>query len=160
LEERTDGFVGHRILLIDENRDVATLIEKFLLRKGFAVTAYIDPRLAIAHFSSDQAYDLVLSDIRMPELDGFGVVRRIKKINPKMKVLLMTSSYEREWHQSLEESGADGIIEKPPRLAFIVDEVEQFIIAADNDAAGVVKIASGSSNLITGARLRCKCRCP
>jgi CheY-like chemotaxis protein len=125
-------------LLIDDNRDVAALVEKFFLRKGFAVTAYTDPGLAIAHSTSDQAYDLVLSDIRMPELDGFGVARRIKKINPKMKVLLMTSFYEREWHQSLEESGADGVIEKHLRLASIVGEVEQFIIDADN-AAKVVK---------------------
>jgi CheY-like chemotaxis protein len=139
LEQRTNDFVEHRILLIDDNRDAATLIEKFLLRRGFAVTAYTDPTLAIAHFSSDQAYDLVLSDIRMPELDGFEVARRIKKINPKAKILLMTSFYGHELHRTLEESGADGIIEKPLRLASVVDEVEQFIFAAEKDAARTVK---------------------
>ena len=126
-------------MLIDDNRDAATLIERFLFRKGFAVTAYTDPALALAHFSSDQAYDLVLSDVKMPVLDGFEVASRIKKINPKVKVLLMTSFYENEWQRTFKKSGADGIIEKPLRLASVVDEVEQFLIAANEDAVKVTR---------------------
>lgn len=128
-------FSEARVLLIDSNRDVATLTEKFLLRKGFMVTAYTDPMLALAHFSADHEYSLVLIEANMSDMDGFDVASRIKKIDPKSKVLLMTSSILEHMSESQKESKVDGLIEKPVRLSSIADHVEEFLRSFENGKA-------------------------
>ena len=129
----TNSMSEKRILVIDDNRDTATIIEKVLLHKGFSVSAYTDPTLAVAHYSTDNDYELVLVDTEMPVLSGYQVSRRIKKINPNSKVLLMKSHYEHESDESLSWSEADGIIEKPVRLVRMADIIEDFIRSSSND---------------------------
>jgi CheY-like chemotaxis protein len=124
MSEGTGACIERRILVIDDERDIATIIEKYLSRKGFVVTAYVDPELALAHFSIEQQeYDLVLCDINMPKLNGFAVAHRIKKRNPKTKVVLMTAMLQDEWRREKIPDDIDAIIDKPVRLSSLAEQV-------------------------------------
>lgn len=120
-----------QILLVDDDRDAATLIERFLLRRGFFVTAFTDPSLALAHLSSNRYYNLLLTDVRMPKINGFEVARIAKSINPQIQVLLITSSPIEYFNAELKKSKADGIIEKPTKLSSVPDMILKFVLASE-----------------------------
>ena len=75
-----------RILVVDDEVDVAYTMKKVLEESGlFEVDSFTDPELALSTFSPKR-YDLVISDIRMPKIDGFELYKRIKIIDDKVKV--------------------------------------------------------------------------
>ena len=72
--------------------------------------------LALEHFRiNHKDYSLIISDIRMPVMNGFEFVRKARKINPKVKILLMTAFEinDKEFAQALPKPKIDGLIRKP-----------------------------------------------
>jgi DNA-binding response OmpR family regulator len=65
------------ILIIDDEQDIAMILQMTLEQYGFKTNIYVDPALAQEEFRSDQ-YDLVILDIKMPEVDGFHLYKKIK----------------------------------------------------------------------------------
>jgi DNA-binding NtrC family response regulator len=82
-----------KIMVVDDDFDIATLVKITLQKDGFKnVFAFTKPSLALEHFKINyKDYCLVISDIRMPEMNGFEFARSIIRIEPKIKVLLMTA---------------------------------------------------------------------
>ena len=79
-----------RILLIDDERDIVDVIKKGLERKGFEVTGYTDPVEAIRQFKPFH-YEVVITDIRMPFLNGFELYRSIRKLDDTVKIFFLTA---------------------------------------------------------------------
>ena len=81
------------ILVLDDDFDLANLVKQILQEDNFNnVFAFTDPLLALEHFRIKQKdYSLIISDIRMPTMNGFEFVREARKINPEVKILLMTA---------------------------------------------------------------------
>jgi DNA-binding response OmpR family regulator len=81
------------ILVLDDDFDLANLVKQILQKDNFKnVFAFTDPLLALEHFRiNHKDYSLIISDIRMPTMNGFEFVREARKINPKVKILLMTA---------------------------------------------------------------------
>jgi DNA-binding NtrC family response regulator len=104
------------ILAIDDEYDIVNLIQESLQRHRFNVCTFTEPSAALEHFiSHSKDYDIVISDIRMPGMNGYELVRKVKESNPKVKVMLM-SAFEindREFHNMLPDIKVDGILQKP-----------------------------------------------
>ena len=81
----------NRILLVDDESDVCLVLEKILGENGFVVDSYKNPTLALEKFKA-QSYDLVVLDIKMPELDGFALYREIKRLEKNVKVCFLTAA--------------------------------------------------------------------
>ncbi|MFL6396126.1 MAG: response regulator [Nitrososphaeraceae archaeon] len=80
------------ILVLDDEFDIINPIKHSLQRIGLHVYAFTDPNLALEHFRINcKDYILVVSGIRMPGMNGFEFVRRVREINPAIKVLLMSA---------------------------------------------------------------------
>jgi len=75
---------------VDDEPDVCFVLETVLDENGFVVDSYQDPLLALKRFKA-HVYDLVILDIRMPELNGFGLYREIKRLDKKVKVCFLTA---------------------------------------------------------------------
>ena len=83
--------MSQTILIVDDEEDNALTRKKALIHNGFEkVEAYNDPLLALRHFTAD-LYDLLILDIVMPQIDGFALYEKMKKIDNKVKVCFITA---------------------------------------------------------------------
>ena len=97
---------------------------------GYDVFGFTDPLLASEHFRINHStYSLVLSDLRMPVMNGFEFVRQVKKMNPKIKVLLMTA-FEinaMEFARVLPKLKIDGFIQKPISVRKLNGIIDKYV---------------------------------
>ena len=81
-------------MVVDDERDILSIVKRGLESKNrFQVETFIDAESALESLkeNSDNYYDLVLTDIRMPKINGFELYRRIKESNPHMKIVFITA---------------------------------------------------------------------
>src|SRR5919198_2111803 len=100
---------NNRILLVDDEPDISLLFKTVLKDEGFEVDSFEDPQLALSNFKPD-LYDLVVLDIKMPDMNGFQLYQEIKKIDSKLKVCFLTASemfYEEYNRRKQEDIAAD-----------------------------------------------------
>lgn len=64
-----------RILIVDDEQDIISVFKMVLEMNDFEVDAYNDPLLALSNFKQN-AYDLIILDIRMPDMDGFELFKK------------------------------------------------------------------------------------
>jgi len=100
------------VLVVDDEPGIAMLCKRVLSRAGFAVTTFTDPRAAV-EFATVNPLDLLLVDIRMPEVDGFEVISRVQRLQPDPAVLVMTGYGTVETAIRALHQGVDGLILKP-----------------------------------------------
>ncbi len=100
------------ILVVDDEPGIALLCKRLLMRAGYEVETYTDPRQAVAYLGQ-QAIDLLLVDIRMPEVDGFEVIQHAQRLQPDAAVLIMTGHGTVETAIRALRQGVDGLLLKP-----------------------------------------------
>jgi DNA-binding NtrC family response regulator len=121
-------LVNDLILIVDDDYDIASLIRIGLEKVGFSVSSFTDPLLAFEEFSKKQSdYELVISDVRMPSMNGYEFVKQVKKINPKVKVILMTAFEieDKEFHKILPSILIDGFLQKPFSMSKLNDILKE-----------------------------------
>lgn len=69
------------ILLVEDNKEVASMLREFLMRENYEVTIKYDGEQAIDCLKAGETFDLIITDLIMPENDGFDVLFFIKKHN-------------------------------------------------------------------------------
>jgi DNA-binding NtrC family response regulator len=79
-------------LVIDDNIDIANIVKISLEIDGFNVDVFNDPFLALKHFKRNlKKFAVIISDIRMPGMNGPELVAKIKDLEPEVKVIFMTA---------------------------------------------------------------------
>ena len=107
-----------KILLIEDDISFCKLLEKFLIKKAYDVTVAFsaeEARLAM----KKESFDLILTDLRLPDSDGIGLMSEIKTSNPEIPVILMTGYSDVNTAVKAIKNGAADYISKP----FNPDEV-------------------------------------
>jgi signal transduction histidine kinase len=80
-----------RILVVDDQAEIRSLVEHILTRAGFSVVLAAGGDEAMRIFSGDRDFDLVLSDVMMPDdVDGVSLARRLRALDPSVRLLLMS----------------------------------------------------------------------
>jgi CheY-like chemotaxis protein len=113
------------VLLVDDDEDNLALFNEVLNNLGFVVDAYSDPIRALREFKANR-YDLLVLDYFMP-LDGLELFRRMRKIDPSPKLMLLTASQERLRTNDIEEQLQFRIIIKPVTISKFVQEISQIL---------------------------------
>jgi DNA-binding response OmpR family regulator len=80
-----------RILIIDDEPDVILVLKQVLEANGFEADSYEDPRLSLKNFRANM-FDLLLLDIKMPDINGMDLYQEMRKIDDKVKVCFLTAS--------------------------------------------------------------------
>lgn len=113
------------VLLIDDDRAVLSMISDALHHHGMSVHSYSEGRQAIEQLEDPNAppFDLVLSDINMEGMDGFDVIHRVKSINPRLPVVLMTGEASLDYAIRAMRMGAANLFQKPITLRELVNNV-------------------------------------
>ena len=105
-----------RILVVDDEPDINLLFKMILEENNeFMVHSFTDPLLALKNFKSN-LYDLILVDIKMPEMDGLDFYREIRKIDKNVRLCFVTASekyYEPFRKEIYDILGENCFIQKP-----------------------------------------------
>jgi DNA-binding NtrC family response regulator len=116
------------IMIVDDEIDIATFMKLSLTKCGFDVDSFTDPFVALEHFQlNSEDYTIILSDIRMPGMNGFEFVQKIREVKPKIKVLLMTAFdiNTAVFSEELLATKVNGFIQKPISLKILNSEIKK-----------------------------------
>jgi DNA-binding NtrC family response regulator len=128
-----------KLLIVDDDSDIVQVLKMGLLQNGFSVEAFTNPQEALQSFKSDaESYCLVLSDIRMPGISGIQLSKKIKEVNPNVKVVLMTAFEIRdnEFSKVFPSTQVDGFVQKPIGIKDLTDKILRLIGDTKNRKKG------------------------
>ena len=119
------------ILIVEDEIELASLYREFVNDLGYDVDSFTDPFLALEHFKySSKEYSLVLTDLRMPAMSGIELALKVREINDRMKIFLMTAFDVTDIENQIQYKLAriDRIIQKPIKLSILKDILNQNLI--------------------------------
>ncbi len=117
------------ILLVDDEKDTLRLVQKYFEKKGARVSTYSNPLSALQDFiknNKDNAnyYDLIISDIRIPQMNGIELASIIRKMNKDIPIILMTAYEVIDIDPSiLKFLNIEDIITKPIKLKDLIEKI-------------------------------------
>ena len=107
------------VSVVDDDVGTATFFHEALRQniEGISVFSFTDPVEAFEHFiENKETYALVISDLRMPGLNGLELLKKVKTSNPKVRTILMSAynfEEEEKFQKYMEEAVINSTIEKP-----------------------------------------------
>lgn len=113
-----------RVLVVDDEELVRSMLVRYLERKGYQVQEAGDGKKALDLFR-EHNFDLVLSDVRMPGLDGIQLLKALKEINPRVPVVLISGYGEVETVVAALKYGAENFLGKPLKMESLGKVVDQ-----------------------------------
>ena len=117
-----------KILLVDNEVDITYALSNALENYGFNIDSFNDPIIALNCHKSN-FYDLIILDIKMPNMDGFELYNKIKEIDPKVKICFLTASelfyeeYRKKRYVLGEKLGEEYFIQKPIKTDDLVQKI-------------------------------------
>jgi DNA-binding response OmpR family regulator len=120
---------GKSILIVDDDEDLINLYETFLKYDGYKVDAFTDPMDALSSFKKD-VYDLVLLDLKMPEMNGIELSQELQNIDPKLFFRFITAA-NKEYIENLKTdnpSVEENVIYKPLWLNEIGTTIHSLLV--------------------------------
>ena len=118
------------IMLIDDDSDILMTFRGYLEHEGFDVETYSDPEIALEHFSNTQApnYDLIITDIRMPNMNGLNIYYKFKSIDPNVRILFISAlDIVEEITSIMADVRLDQFISKPIERKNFIKIVKKFL---------------------------------
>lgn len=123
--------VNRNILVIDDNLTVCLMLKSWLVKRAFSVeTASNVPEAK--QKVKEQPFDLILSDIRMPDADGFSFLTWVKKYDSDILVIMMTGYADIETAVESMKSGAVDYISKPIEPEQLFKKIDEAFIRQEN----------------------------
>jgi CheY-like chemotaxis protein len=123
-----------KILVVDDEPDNASIFTMCLEDAGYKVDAFTDPLSALSALKEDKRtkYDLLILDIKMPDMNGFKLYEQMKKIDNKVKVCFLTAygeGYTEEFKRMFPSSSLGvSFIRKPIRVDDLVKKVKEMVM--------------------------------
>ncbi len=115
-----------RILVVDDEEALRTVLSNELASAGYEVNTAADGDEAIATVQNKK-FDLVLLDIKMPKVDGFEVLKFIKKSSPALKVIMLTGFADLKNAIESKKHGAEDFVSKPYDLVDLLTTIERVL---------------------------------
>jgi len=116
--------MGEKVLLVDDEKDFIEALGERMENRGMNVSTTTSAKDAIKRVE-EEAYDAIVLDLQMPEMDGIEALKAIKKINPDMQVILLTGYATVEKGIEAMKLGAMDLIEKPADIETIAEKIKK-----------------------------------
>ena len=123
-----------RILVVDNDADIRALLSELLSEEGYEVTTASGGRQAISILDQDR-FDLIITDIMMPEVNGMEVLLAARQIDPECPVIMITGYPSAETIERLTTLGASDYITKPFSADMIKQTVRKFLELKNSNRA-------------------------
>ncbi|MBI3004548.1 MAG: response regulator [Ignavibacteriales bacterium] len=121
--------VKNKILVVDDEDALRTVLSAELEGEGYQVGTAADGQEAI-NILGKSAFDLILLDIKMPNVDGFEVLKFVKEKHPKTKVIMLTGFADLKNAIESKKLGAEDFVSKPYDLVDLLTTVERVLTTA------------------------------
>ena len=119
------------VLVIDDERDMCTLIERVLCKKGLGVKSSTNPMDAVELIKSEN-FILLIVDLRMPEMDGIEFIKRARQAGFRNKCIVITAYPSIDALKEAGKQGVSDILIKPLNILELEDAVARAINISEN----------------------------
>jgi len=115
-----------RVLVVDDESYVRDLLSRVLARRGHDVDVAADGESAL-EMMAENSYDLVLTDVVMPGIGGFDLLRRVKATYPNVTVIVLTGYARKQSISDFLLYGADEYLSKPFQVQALLESVDRVV---------------------------------
>ena len=115
-----------KILVIDDEQSIRNLLDTILRRKGYDVVLADSGRKGLEIFRREHP-DVIVLDLKMPEMDGLTVLRQIHSLDPKKPVIILTGAGTAEAEQQVRALGVTEYVEKEFSLHLLGDSLKRLL---------------------------------
>jgi DNA-binding NtrC family response regulator len=118
------------IILLDDEPDIVSVFGKVLQLSGYEANGFTDPWKALEFFAKNRdKCSLVITDLRMPHMNGIDFAAKVRKINPDVKLLLMTAFETASYDEQIAQLKFSTILRKPIMPTNLKATVEKTLAA-------------------------------
>jgi CheY-like chemotaxis protein len=119
---------GWRVLVAEDDGLFADAVDTFLKQAGFNVVVAADGEAALQK-ATDCRFDALLTDLRMPRLDGAALIRKLRANRPDLPVIVISGNAPENWEDSLQRRGEGPLVllNKPTRLQDVVQTLNSLL---------------------------------
>lgn len=118
------------LLIVDDSVDVAVMICEMLEREGYGVSVCYNGEEAINLFKSGQTFDMVITDLLMPKVDGVGLINYLKKTHPSLPIIVFSGGgvtiNSKDALMVVSDSAA-ATLQKPVNCQALISEIEKHL---------------------------------
>ena len=118
----------HKIILAEDDTDMRRFLAKALENAGYEVVAF-DNGMAAYHRLREEPFELLLTDIVMPEMDGIELARRASELDPDIKIMFITGFAAVALNPDSRAPKEAKVLSKPFHLRDLVNEVQRLLAA-------------------------------
>lgn len=108
------------IMLLDDDMESLESLSVALSERGYAITRFSRPESAIRAFSEER-YDVVLTDLKMPGMNGLEVLRTVRELDPGVRVIMITAFADENSRIESIRAGASAFFSKPLNLKILLE---------------------------------------
>jgi len=139
-------MANKRILIVEDSMDIGRMLQSAIatLDSSYEVTWMRSAEEAILE-TSRHKLDLVVTDIRLPGIDGFELIRRVRRRLPDVRVIVVTGLAERDLRKQVLEVKPDAVLEKPVQVSVFLERVKAALEMGEAKPAPVVQTSPVNS---------------
>lgn len=115
--------MGNKILFVEDEKDLALIVADTLRGQGYEVITAVDGIEGLYKFKTETA-DIVVADVMMPKMDGFTMVKEIRKLSPAVPLLFLTAKSTIDDVEEGFEIGANDYLKKPFELRELIVRIK------------------------------------
>ena len=120
-----------KVMIIDDEPDVLEILKEFLEFLDYQTVTFRDPNIAISSFKAG-IYDLIITDINLPEINGFALIKKIREIDQTIPIIVITGYIENFAKENIFSKGANAYIEKPFNFNQLKSTIEKTLSGENN----------------------------
>lgn len=123
------------ILVVDDEESIRRYVDRVLSRAGYRVTIAVNGADAIAAAAREGRFDLLLTDVVMPEITGAELAWRLRQDDPDLKVLYFTGYSDRLFDEKIRLCNEEAFLEKPCSVVGLLEAVSLAITGSVGSVA-------------------------
>jgi DNA-binding NtrC family response regulator len=117
---------GYRIMVIDDESIVGMMIKTVFEQDGYTVETFLDAKPALERLKEEK-FDVVITDLKMKDIDGMEVLRIIKKELPEVKVIMITAFASMDASIGAFREHVDDFFPKPVKITDLKDCIKKLL---------------------------------
>jgi len=113
MQDKIAKLKSIKILFVEDEEDLSNIISDTLNKLQANFKTATNGKIALEKFNEDKDFDLIVTDINMPVMNGLELIKNVREVNKEIPVIIMSAHTEPEYIKSAEELGVENYLLKP-----------------------------------------------